>query len=37
MSDAVLPNQRAALSYRVFALDAYPRIKDIVERTVTRH
>jgi 4-hydroxyphenylacetate 3-monooxygenase len=31
----VLPNQRAALAYRVFAPDAYPRIKDIVERTVT--
>jgi 4-hydroxyphenylacetate 3-monooxygenase len=33
--DAVLPELRAALAYRVFAPDAYPRIKDIVERTVT--
>ena len=33
--DAVLPNLRAGLAYRVFAPDAYPRIKDIIERTVT--
>ena len=32
---AVLPELRAALAYRVFAPDAYPRIKDIIERTVT--
>ena len=32
---AVLPEPRAALAYRVFAPDAYPRIKDIIERTVT--
>ena len=31
----MLPNLRAGLAYRVFAPDAYPRIKDIVERTVT--
>ena len=35
VGDAVLPNLRAGLAYRVFAPDAYPRIKDIVERTVT--
>ncbi len=33
--DAVAPNRQAALSYRVFAPDCYPRIKEIVERTVT--
>ena len=33
--DAVLPQLRAALAYRVMAPDAYPRIKDIVERTAT--
>ncbi|HTC08806.1 MAG TPA: 4-hydroxyphenylacetate 3-hydroxylase N-terminal domain-containing protein [Acetobacteraceae bacterium] len=32
---AVLPNLRAGLAYRVHAPDAYPRIKDIIERTVT--
>jgi 4-hydroxyphenylacetate 3-monooxygenase len=32
---AVLPELKAALAYRVFAPDAYPRIKDIVERTAT--
>ncbi len=32
---AVLPNLEAGQAYRVFAPDAYPRIKDIVERTVT--
>jgi 4-hydroxyphenylacetate 3-monooxygenase len=35
VGDALLPNLRAGLAYRVFAPDAYPRIKDIVERTVT--
>ena len=35
VGDAVLPNLRAGLAYRVFAPDAYPRMKDIVERTVT--
>ncbi len=33
--DALLPELNAVLTYRVFAPDAYPRIKDIVERTVT--
>ena len=33
--DAVLPQLKSALAYRVFAPDAYPRIKDIVERTAT--
>jgi 4-hydroxyphenylacetate 3-monooxygenase len=33
--DAVLPNLEAGQAYRVFAPDAYPRIKDIIERTVT--
>ena len=33
--DALLPELQAGLAYRVFAPDAYPRIKDIVERTVT--
>jgi 4-hydroxyphenylacetate 3-monooxygenase len=32
---AVLPNLRAGLAYRVFAPECYPRIKDIIERTVT--
>ena len=31
----MLPNLKAGQAYRVFAPDAYPRIKDIVERTVT--
>jgi 4-hydroxyphenylacetate 3-monooxygenase len=31
----VLPQLTAALAYRVFAPDCYPRIKDIVERTAT--
>jgi 4-hydroxyphenylacetate 3-monooxygenase len=35
VGDAVLPNLEAGQAYRVFAPDAYPRIKDIVERTVT--
>ena len=35
IGDAVLPQLHAGLSYRVFAPDAYPRIKDIIERTVT--
>ena len=34
-SGALAPNRQAALSYRVFAPDCYPRVKDIVERTVT--
>ena len=33
--DAVLPELRAAVAYRVFAPDSWPRIKDIVQRTVT--
>ena len=33
--DAVLPETRAAIAYRVIAPDSYPRIKDIVQRTVT--
>ena len=33
--DAVLPEVKAGQAYRVFAPDAYPRVKDIVERTVT--
>jgi 4-hydroxyphenylacetate 3-monooxygenase len=33
--DAILPNLEAGQAYRVFAPDAYPRIKDIIERTVT--
>ena len=32
---AVLPQLTAALAYRVFAPDVYPRLKDIVERTAT--
>lgn len=35
VGDAVLPNLRAGLAYRVHAPDAYPRLKDIIERTVT--
>jgi 4-hydroxyphenylacetate 3-monooxygenase len=31
----LLPESKAAYAYRVFAPDAYPRIRDIVERTVT--
>jgi len=31
----VLPDLKAGQAYRVFAPDAYPRIKDIIERTVT--
>ena len=33
--DAMLPELRAAISYRVFAPDSWPRIKDIVQKTVT--
>ena len=33
--DALLPELQAALSYRVFAPDSWPRIKDIVQKTVT--
>ncbi len=33
--DAVLPELKAALAYRVFAPDAYPRIMDIIRRTAT--
>ncbi|MSP03999.1 MAG: Pyoverdin chromophore biosynthetic protein pvcC [Acetobacteraceae bacterium] len=33
--DAVLPELRAAISYRVFAPDSWPRIKDIVQKTIT--
>jgi 4-hydroxyphenylacetate 3-monooxygenase len=35
VGDAVLPALRPGQAYRVFAPEAYPRIKDIVERTVT--
>jgi 4-hydroxyphenylacetate 3-monooxygenase len=35
VGDALLPNLEAGQAYRVFAADAYPRIKDIIERTVT--
>ncbi|HVH75717.1 MAG TPA: 4-hydroxyphenylacetate 3-hydroxylase N-terminal domain-containing protein [Stellaceae bacterium] len=34
IGDAVLPNLQAALSYRVFAPDAYSRIKEIIEKIV---
>lgn len=34
VGDTVLPNLQAALSYRVFAPDAYPRIKEIVEKII---
>ena len=33
--DALLPDLKAAISYRVFAPDSWPRIKDIVQKTVT--
>ena len=33
--DAVLPDLKAGQAYRVFAPDAYPRIKDIIESTMT--
>jgi 4-hydroxyphenylacetate 3-monooxygenase len=33
--DAVLPNPEYAAAYRVFATVAYPRIKEIIENTVT--
>jgi Aromatic ring hydroxylase len=33
-SGAVLPNLEAALSYRTFMSDAYPRVIDIIRRTV---
>jgi 4-hydroxyphenylacetate 3-monooxygenase len=32
---AVLPELKAAIAYRVFAPDCYPRVKDIIERTAT--
>ena len=35
IGDALLPDFNAVLSYRVFAPDAWPRIKEIIERTVT--
>jgi 4-hydroxyphenylacetate 3-monooxygenase len=35
VGDAVLPELKAALAYRVFAPEAYPRILDIVRRTAT--
>jgi 4-hydroxyphenylacetate 3-monooxygenase len=35
VGDAVLPNLGAGSAYRVYAPDAYPRIKDIVEKIVT--
>ena len=34
IGDAVLPNLQAALSYRVFAPDAYSRIKEIIEKII---
>ncbi len=34
VGETVLPNLQAALSYRVFAPDAYPRIKEIIEKIV---
>jgi 4-hydroxyphenylacetate 3-monooxygenase len=34
VGDAMLPNLQAALSYRVFAPDAYSRIKEIIEKIV---
>ncbi len=34
VADTVLPNQQAGASYRVFAGDAYARIKEIVEKIV---
>jgi 4-hydroxyphenylacetate 3-monooxygenase len=33
--DAVLPELQAAVAYRVFAPESWPRIRDIVQRTVT--
>lgn len=33
--DALLPELQAAMAYRVFAPDSWPRIKDIVQKTVT--
>jgi 4-hydroxyphenylacetate 3-monooxygenase len=33
--DAVLPELKAALAYRVLAPDAYPRVMDIIRRTAT--
>jgi 4-hydroxyphenylacetate 3-monooxygenase len=33
--DAVLPEVQAAIAYRVFAPESWPRIRDIVQRTVT--
>ncbi|HEY5210057.1 MAG TPA: 4-hydroxyphenylacetate 3-hydroxylase N-terminal domain-containing protein [Stellaceae bacterium] len=35
VAGALLPESKAAHAYRVFAPEAYPRIRDIVERTVT--
>ncbi len=35
VGDAVLPELKAALAYRVFAPDAFPRIREIVLRTAT--
>jgi 4-hydroxyphenylacetate 3-monooxygenase len=35
VGDAVLPELKAALAYRVFAPEAYPRILDIIRRTAT--
>jgi 4-hydroxyphenylacetate 3-monooxygenase len=34
VGDAVLPNLQAALSYRVFAPDAYSKIKEIIDKIV---
>ncbi len=33
--DALLPDLKAAIAYRVFGPESYPRIKDIVQKTVT--
>ena len=35
VGDAVLPELKAGQAYRVFAPDCWPRVKEIVERTVT--
>jgi 4-hydroxyphenylacetate 3-monooxygenase len=35
IGDAVLPNLTAATAYRVFAPDAYPRVRDLIERATT--
>ncbi|MBN8929408.1 MAG: Pyoverdin chromophore biosynthetic protein pvcC [Rhodospirillales bacterium] len=35
VGDALLPSLQAGQAYRVFAPDVYPRVKDIIERTVT--